>query len=217
MVITGISRRRRRLYQLSVDGTEGPLVDVTTFDESPYREGSTLTEAQMEALLELSDYNRARERALYLLSLRDYAAGELEKKLREEAAPETAHRVVEKLTEYKLLDDEAYAARRAQSLSRHKQYPRRRVMQELLRRGVERETAQNAVEELETEDYQQALAILRKKYYNKLSDKESRQKVMAALARRGFGFDAVRRALSLWDEENGATVGDEDEEIEAWQ
>ena len=46
------------------DGTE-QTVDRQTLDESPYRVGEEITEEQWEALLELSQYNRARERALY--------------------------------------------------------------------------------------------------------------------------------------------------------
>ncbi len=200
MVITEVRRRRRRLYLLVLDGQEGPTVDVTTFDESVYREGASITEEGLASLLQTSEYNRARERALYLLGLRDYACRELEKKLLTEARPEIAAQVIERLVDVGLLDDERYAARMAQSLSRGKGYPRRRVAQELQRRGVTRELAGNAAEELEIEDFQQALALIEKKYYNKMTDRLSRDKVMAALARRGFSFDAIRQAFSHFDE-----------------
>ena len=201
MTITEARRRRRSLYLLVLDGQEGPTVDVRTFDESAYRVGGTITEEQLAALLETSEYNRARDRALYLLGLRDYACRELTKKLLTEARPEIAERVVERLTEVGLLDDERYAERLAQCLSRSKQYPKRRVAQELQRRGVDRETAQSAAEEIDCEDYKQALALIVKRYYNKMNERESRQKVMAALARRGFSYEAIRQAMAAYDEE----------------
>lgn len=214
MIITEVRRWRRSLYLLVLDGQEGPTVDVRTFDESPYRACGGITEEQLAALLEASEYNRARDRALYLLGLRDYACKELEKKLLTEARPEVAARVVERLTEVGLLDDERYAARLAQSLSRSKQYPKRRVAQELQRRGVDRETAAYATEEIDCEDHKLALALIEKKYYNKMTDRESRQKVMAALARRGFSYEAIRRAMTVYDEELQSNV-EETETI--WQ
>lgn len=206
MKITEVSRRRRQLYLLTIEGGEDVQVDVRTFDESPYREGADITEEQLNALLAASQYNRARERALYLLGLRDYACKELEQKLYAEADPAVAASVVARLREVGLLDDERYAARLARSLSEAKHYPRRRIEQELRRRGVDPLTAQTAAEELDGEDFEQALALLERKYYNKLNDPDDRRRVTAALARRGFSYGAIRRAMDALeipdDEEN---------------
>lgn len=199
MTITEARRQRRSLYLLVLDDERELPVDVRTFDESVYRVGGSISEEQLEALQQQSMYNRARERALYLLGVRDYACRELERKLLDEATPDIAAAVVARLKEVGLLDDEQYASRMARSLSEYKQMPRRRVMQELQRRGVARETAQTAAEELACEDFEQALAILKKKYYNKMSDREARQRVVAALARRGFSYEAVRQAMQAFD------------------
>ena len=199
MKIIEVSRRRRQLYSLTFEGGDPIEVDVRTFDESPYKEGGDITEEQLNTLLATSQYNRARERALYLLGLRDYACKELEQKLYTEAPPETAAAVVERLRQVGLLDDRRYAARLARSLSEGKHYPRRRIEQELRRRGIDSLTAQSAAEEVDGEDYEQALALLQKKYYNKLNDPDSRRRVIAALARRGFSYGAIRRAFDTLD------------------
>lgn len=195
MIITEARRRRQSLYLLVLDGEEGPTVDAGAFDESPYRVGGAITPEELEALLADSAYRRAHSRALYLLGLRDYGCRELERKLALTAPPETAAAVVARLREVGLLDDETYARRAARGMSEYKGWPRRRVLQELQRRGVARETAAAAVEELDGSDFQQALALIRKKYYNKLSDRQERQRVMAALARRGFSYGAIRQAM----------------------
>lgn len=195
MKIIEISRRRRSLYRLDFEQGDSIEVDVRTFDESRFAVGQEITEEQLNTLLATSRYNRARERALYLLGLRDYACKELEEKLYSEADPVTAAAVVERLREVGLLDDERYAARLARSLSEVKHYPRRRIEQELRRRGLSPVLAQAAVSDLEGEDFEQALEILRRKYYNKLNDPDSRRRVTAALARRGFSYGAIRRAM----------------------
>lgn len=209
MKITEVAVRRRRLYLLRLDTGAELTVDRQTFDESPYRVDSEITEEQLETLLARSQYHRARERALYLLGLRDYACRELEQKLLTEATPEIAAAVVARLQEVGLLDDEQYAARLARHLSEYKQYPRRRVEQELCRRGVDSLTARTAAEALDSEDFQQALALLEKKYYNKLKTPDERQRVTAALARRGFTYTAIRRAMDAF----GADMEEEDQ----WQ
>ena len=206
MKISEITRQRRSLYRLDFENGDPVEVDVRTFDESGFRQGSDLTEEQLNTLIATSQYNRARERALYLLGLRDYACKELEQKLYTEATPEVAAAVVERLREVGLLDDERYAARLARSLSEIKHYPRRRIEQELRHRGISSMLIQTALSELEGEDYEQALALLQKKYYNKLNDPDSRRRVIAALARRGFSYGAIRRAMDEMgapdDEEN---------------
>ena len=210
MKITEMAICRRRLYLLRLeDGTEH-TVDRQTFDESPYRVGESISEEQLEALLEKSQYNRARERALYLLGLRDYACGELEKKLYTEATPEIAAAVIARLREVGLLDDTRFALRLARHLMEHKQYPRRRIEQELRHRGVDASVIADALMQLDGDDLQQALALLNKKYYNKMNTQEDRQRVVAALARRGFSYGAIRGAMERMQ------VPD-DEEFDAWQ
>ena len=213
MKITEVRTRRRSLYQLYLDGQEGPQVDRRTFDESVYGVDSDIDAGQLERLLETSRYNRVRDRALYLLGLRDYACKELEKKLTadKDISPELAAAVVSRLQELGLLNDEQYAVRVAASLRQYKQYPRRRIQQELCRRGVAPEVARSAADEVEGEDFQQALALIEKKYYNKLDNEESRRRVIAALARRGFSYGAIRQAMELATEGNN-----DDEEFDQW-
>ena len=145
MKIIEVSRRRRRLYELTIEGGDAVEVDVRTFDESPYKAECDITEEQLNALLATSRYNRARERALYLLGLRDYACKELEEKLYTEADPATAAAVVARLCEVGLLNDAQYATRLARSLSETKHFPRRRIEQELRRRGIAPLLAQTAL------------------------------------------------------------------------
>lgn len=200
MTITELRKRRGRLYLLVIDGEPAVTVDVRTFEESPYKVGSSLSDEELKSLLDESGRRRAKEKALYLLSLRDYSRAELERKLQQEAGEQTAAETAARLEELGLLNDEAYAGRLARDLIRRKHYPKRRACQELCARGLDRETAQYAVEEVDSDDVQQALALIHKKYYNKLGD-ESRQKTMAALARFGFSSDVIRRAIEEFIEQ----------------
>lgn len=194
MVITGLRKCRGRLYLLEIDGAAAQTVDIATFEESPYKVGSSLTMRQLKELTALSNARRAKEKALYLLSLRDHSCGELERKLCAVADEETAALTVGRMRELGLVDDARFARTRAQYLINRKLYPKRRAFAELCALGVDRETARDAVESIETDDADRALALLNKKHYNK---KDCR-KAAAALGRYGFDGDTIRRAMSQW-------------------
>lgn len=202
--VTQAHIRRGQLVELELDGEEQVKVDRRTWEESPYQVGSSLSEEEMDQLLEESCRNRVREKALYLLSQRDYSRKGLEEKLmrekgriqsgREKAAAETAGR----MEELGLVNDEAYARRLAQDCQR-RLFPKRRILQQLQMKGIDRDTAREAVEILPDSDEQLALELLRKKYYNKLHTPEERRKTAAAMARYGFGYEDIRRAFRAMD------------------
>ena len=60
-------------------------------------------------------------------------------------------------------------------------------------------TAREVLDEYENENepdnVQTIVDIIRKKYYNKLVDEKSRQKVVAALVRLGYSFSDIRQAM----------------------
>ncbi len=196
---------RGQQYRIHLEGDEPQTVtvDAATWDQSGYRVGGHIDSQELESLLALSQKNRARSRALYYLSGRDYAARELERKLSRSADKQTAAAVVERLTEVGLVNDREYARRLARDLQQYRHFPRRRILQELYARGVGREDAEDAVNELEDDDLEQALALIRKKYYNRLSDRAARDKTAAALARYGFDYDTVRRAMQAAEDAAG--------------
>ena len=147
MIITDVRKRRGRLYQLYLDGEPAVTVDAAAFDESPYRMGGRIDDDQLRELLEAGSRRRAREKALYLLSMRDHSRGELEQKLRQTAGAQAAEETAARMEELGLVDDEAYARRLARDL--------------LAGKGIDRalaeEAAAEAMEEAETDDGQQAL------------------------------------------------------------
>ncbi len=208
MTITEIRKRRGRLYLLVLDGEPAMTVDIRTFEESPYRVGSSLSEEELRALLDESGRRRAEEKAVYLLSRGDHSRRGLEEKLRRSSGREAAAQAAQRMEELGYVNDERYALRLARDLTERKLYPRRRAVQELCARGVDRELAVRAVEETEKEDLDKALELIVKKQYNRLHDEDGRRKAGAALARYGFDGGTIRRAL--------AQCGADDTQEDGW-
>lgn len=198
--ITGAEKQRGRLVRLELDGEPALAVDARTWEESPYQVGGEIGEEELAALLACSDAARAREKALWLLSRRDYGRAELQRKLQKDTDVATAQAAVDRLAALGLVDDGRLAGRLARELCLRKHYPRRRAVGVLCARGIDRETAEQAVEETGSDDVQQALALLQKKCYTTLDSESDRQKALAALQRFGFDYETVRRAAGQIDE-----------------
>ena len=203
MIVEQVERRRGRLVAVTLDDGVVVLLDKTVWDESAYGVGSSLSTRAVEALQAQSDAVRARERALYLLSLQDYPAATLCRKVAEGGVPpEAAQAAVARLTELGLVDDRRLAGRMARDMVRFRRYPARRLTQELQKRGIPADTAREAAEQATADqpDDEQALALIRKKYYNKMETEDGRRKTAAALVRFGFSYETARRAVEAFGE-----------------
>ena len=152
--------------------------------------------ALFEEVRQDAEYERARKRAMYLLGSRPYSTAALREKLLNNYGCETTERVIEDMTRYGFLDDEDYAKRLASSIINGKKYGLRRAKAEMRRKGVPDGLIEQALEEYSAEDMAESLtALVRKKYSDRISDRDERQKVIAALARRGYGFGEIKTAI----------------------
>ena len=140
-------------------------------------------------------------------------AGQVRRRLLDSGYPAACvDRVIEKLYEAELLDDEAYAQRWAQSRA-HK-HGRGRIERELTRRGVSREVAQSAVSELSDEEQLADAVRLTGKFLARTQgdfDRSLYNRTLAMLARHGYDADIARRALQIIAEGKDETPDDGDD------
>lgn len=197
--VENVAVRRGQLVLVTLSDGREVEVDRRTWEESPYKANSALTEESLSALLSLSEENRARDRALYLLSRRDYTKKELSEKLRKAAGREVCAATADRMEELGLVDDESLAVRYAREYCFVRHYPKRRAVQKLREKGIDRDVAAEAVEKIEADDLQAALAFLERKCYTQ-KDEQNRRKIADALARYGFDYDTVRSALRQAEE-----------------
>lgn len=208
MIITVVRPVRGHQVKLTLtDGVE-VCVDKTVWEESPYGVDSSLSDTELEELLAVSARRRAESKAVFLLARRDLSRHELEQKLCREKGRyyaenrEAAEAAAARMEELGYVNDAAYARRLAEQFVRVKHYPKRRVIDELIRRGIDRETAREAASETETDETELALAFLAKKRYTVPVTTQELQRVAGALQRYGYSAETVRSALSMWQKED---------------
>ena len=203
--LTQIKETKKGRLALFLDGEFVFSLDEETFARANLHEGDELESWQVEDLRKQSDTRRALDKAMDYLSLRDHASGELYQKLcRKFDAPSAAYAVARE-GEVGLLDDAGVAGRRAGELLR-KRKSRREILTDLAAKGIDRDTAAEAVEALyecdeegEDPELATARALVQRHYAAKLAAGK-RDQVAAALARRGFSHAIIREALAEDDD-----------------
>ncbi|MEG0049868.1 MAG: regulatory protein RecX [Clostridia bacterium] len=163
----------------------------------------------LKAWLLPRQYPEALNRAVGLLAMRGHSEGELRQKLTAaQYMDDTVEMVIYKLQKENLLNDEAFARSWAAARAR-KQLGKYRIMQELLSKGIAHELAKRVVDELpidESNEQANALAIKLLRRYQDEDARKAMQKLIAAMARRGYGFadarNAAEHALACMQQEN---------------
>ena len=199
--LTQIKETKKGRLALFLDGEFVFSLDEDTFAGASLHEGDDLEPWQVEELRKQSDTRRALDKAMDYLSLRDHAAGELYQKLCRKFDEHSATYAVARAGELGLLDDAGFARRRAAELLR-KRKSRREILRDLAAKGIDRDTAAQAVEALydsgeDGEDPEEAAAraLVERQYAAKLAAGK-RDQVAAALARRGFSHAIIRTVLA---------------------
>jgi len=143
----------------------------------------------------------AKRRAMHLLGGRDYGRNELISKLKNNYSEETAINVADLMCEYGYVNDERYAEKLARNYITVRKYGKSRAAIMMSQKGLDRDTVDNALAKYTEEDITAEIAdILRKKYADRLflegiEGKKEMQKIIAALARRGYGYNDIKTAL----------------------
>ncbi len=149
----------------------------------------------------MTELEKAKRRAMYLLGGRDYGRNELIEKLKNNYSEETALTVTELMCEYGYVNDERYAEKLARQYIIGRKYGKNRAAQMMRLKLLDRETIDAALEKFTKEDITAEITeLLRKKYADRLflegiEGRKEMQKVMAALARRGYSYTDIKSAL----------------------
>lgn len=142
-------------------------------------------------------YEKTLDAAAKQLSYRAVSTAVLRQKLIEKGFPEEAvNAAIEWLQVHGLLDDAAYAQSVVRSYQR-RGYGEMRIQQELRRRGIPSDAAQEAMETFAPE-FEKMIALLDKKLKGEVSDRRQVDKAAAALQRRGYRWTEIRKALDAY-------------------
>lgn len=179
-----------------LDGEYRATVDKDWWYSEKYRNTKEITEDELTELLSSVSFRRAYHKALDFLSRRPYSEKEIKRKLKEKDFEESAiEYAVNRLKDLSLIDDVRYAETVSEHLYTNKHFGEKRIMQELLFRGVDRETAQNAILALDKDSINSIVLLLEHKFKGKFNDEKGKQRTVAALLRYGYSYSDIKTAF----------------------
>ena len=180
-----------------VDEEYRATVDGDYWYSEKYRNYKEINEEELTELLDAVSFRRAYNKGLDLLSRRPHGTKELIKKLCEKGHEKTsAEKACDRLLELGLLNDEEFARILATELYERKGYGIKRIKQELIFRGIDREIAENAIETLDIDTQNRIILVIKKKYLNKIDDEKGRKRAIDGLMRLGYSYSDIKNALN---------------------
>ena len=198
MLISAIKPRRKGLSALFLDGEYVCELDTQTLIENRFDVGREIGDDELHEIIALSNERRAKNKALWLISYRDHSKKELKDKIKRTCDEASAEKAVERMEELGLVDDEDYARRYAKKLLSQKKMTKRAAMFELSRKGIDKETAEAALDEIDVDYRENIREIIDRKYPN-ISDEKIKRRAVAALQRLGYGWDDIRAVLEEYE------------------
>jgi regulatory protein len=199
--ITASARAAGR-YDLLVDQAPVARLSIHGIERLKLRIGLAVDVGLAAAIADEATVSRAYDRAMMMLAARGRASGELKRLLvRKGEEPRVAAKVIDRLTAAGFLDDDAFARQFTRSKT-SSGISRRRIEQELGRKGVDRSVAADAVAEtFVEEDVDESAAIERAaekklRTLGKVDEPTRRRRLYSYLARRGFDVDAINAVVA---------------------
>lgn len=202
MTVTQLTALGKGRYKVYIEDRPAFVLYRGELNRLGIREGEEITEGNLREIQEEILPLRAKKRAMNLLQKREYTTAALREKLRDGEYPEACvEEAVAYVESYGYVDDLRYA--RDFIVYNLDRKSRMRIEQDLMRKGIQKDTVRAVFEELEEEGTRQDEASMirtlldKKKYDAKNADVQEKQRMYAFLYRKGFHADAINRALLL--------------------
>jgi regulatory protein len=203
-VISGIvpAHRPAGRFAVLVDGRERAVLSLDAIERLGLVVGRPIAGLEEAIALESARLH-SYDRALNMLALRARSSSELARSLVRKGE-EKAHVdwAIARLLEQGLLDDAAFARALTRSRVVGGKRSRRRVEQELARKGVSRSVAGEAIDDVFEDEAVDQRAIVEEAARKKLRSLAGlepavqRRRLYAFLARRGYDLDDIRAAIA---------------------
>lgn len=199
MEITSLKHYKGKTYEVELDSQKKLYLHIDIIVDFGLSVGMQVERDELKKIIYASNFHRAYEYSLYCLDYRDYSAEDMYQKLiKTYKSEKLCLAVIKKLAGAGLINDKRYAERLAGKLVESKKYGYRRAKREIMQKGIDEQTAIDALDKYDGIYAVNLTELLEKKYSRYLTDSTDRksiEKVKNALVRYGYGFDEINYAV----------------------
>ena len=197
-IVTAIKQQKRSQlrYNIYLDGRYSFALSDLDLSASEVRVGQSLSVEEVAAYQRQAETDQFFALAVRFVGYRPRSRQEIEAYLgRKGADAEEAGTVIGRLAKMGLANDADFAASWVASRQILRPRSKRQLEQELRAKGVSREDIGGALGQLDGEaEFEMVLALTRKKY--RLPQYRQTEKLAGYLARQGYSYDLVKRAVA---------------------
>ncbi len=194
MILT-LQKGRGTKVHLFLDGEYAATTDENCWLDNYISNGADVDEEEWQALLVKINYKKALNKCADYLSRRDYSVKELKAKLLKSVDEVSAQKAVDRYIEAGYLDDEKYCQRLIEYLLNVKKFSLSNIKQECFKRGIDREIVDDKLSNFEIDNVSTVIELIESKYATKLRQENGKEKVIAALQRKGFYYSDIKSAF----------------------
>jgi regulatory protein len=195
--ITALQQQKKNTERVSVY-IDGEFAFGVTLDAALHlAKGQTLSDAEIAALQDDDEHERAYQSALHFLGARPRSSAEVRRNLHDKGFDdELIAAAIARLLEHGYLNDEEFARYWLDNRNRFRPRSAQAIRYELRQKGVDREAIEAALEELDEAAAAWDVAASKLDRWRDLPQEEFERKLAGLLARRGFGFETTRRTVA---------------------
>lgn len=194
MIVTSIEQHTKTKVKVCLDNrTDFQLYkrEIDKYSITLGEELSNYDEILSEVLIP-----RAKKRAMHLLEKMDRTKADIRSKLRRNGYPDEAiNAAIEYIESYNYLNDERYAYMYVRNYCNSRS--RNRIMQDLYRKGVDKDTINDAIESEYSVDEEELIKmyIIKRGYDVDNASMKDRDKMFRFLISKGFPLDEIQRLI----------------------
>lgn len=200
MIISHNHGRGKKIHLL-LDDEYIITTDEDFWAENYIKDGTDIDEDEWNKLVTKINLKKAVDKCYDLLSRRDHSVKELKTKLLRTVDENSADAAIEKMLDLGYLDDEKYAQTFVRYLLDNKNMSKNFVKQEMYKRGLSADIINNILENTEFDNSANCVELITTKYRNKLRAEGGKDKVTAALMRKGFSYYDIKHAFEMIEDE----------------
>ena len=194
MILTHQKGRGNKIH-LFLDGEYAATTDENCWLDNYISDSTDISEEEWQDLLVKINYKKALNKCADFLSRRDHSVKELKTKLLRTVDEASAQKAIERYIEAGYLDDEKYCERLIEYLFEVKKFSVSNVKQECFKRGIDREIVDEKLSEYDIDSVSTIVELINGKYATKLEKENGKEKVIAALQRKGFYYSDIKSAF----------------------
>lgn len=197
MKISKLSQYKGTTMLLETDNGNKLYIGKKTAEKMNLCVGMELPDSALSVIGEEDIERKSRERAMYLLTERDYGFAELYHKLQKNYPDEMCLRTCQLMAEKGYVNDHDYAFKLGRQYFEIKKESAVAVRYKLAQKGIPRYIIDEVIEEYCRDEAvkERICELITKKYSRRLNDEDGRRKVRAALARHGFSYSDINEAM----------------------